>query len=626
MKRILFIILCMALLGSLFITAFGEAVDARQIYVRVPSSWKTVSLCPLGANNETLNQPRTALTLAEDRYIATIPGDLTGFTLHGSNGEASKQVSVPPVHDLYVTVDTNGDVQVNCNGFEEPAATLEPDMDATVGASDPVQTSGNSVDATTATSAPEVDVTVADGTEKENTVVSEEVPVTTAPAQREYCLVGYINGKDYGFEKDYLNIGEYIFDNGTLTTTFSADSYIFVKTTDNQHWFLTTSYCTDTSAIFIENSWEKMFVPGNVEVTFTLEELDATRISLSYKPTKDVTNATDPTDPNEPVYSRSLVIKPPETWNQVYIYTWEPESYGKFPGMPVEKVGDDYAVIIESTVKNLVLSNGQYSASPSVSSGKNLQTDDIFLLNNGKDIAIEIQKDHSFTVTYQGDKSARRPAAPATEGLPSSYRVSGNSEWLGDWEADTELGVMTTITEGTYRKNFENVPAGKYELMITNNGTWEDSYGHTDGKNFVIEMDYPSNVTIEFKIDDGTASIDAYGYGIADTSNSGASTSSSGPTYSLTPDLSPSPGSSFSGTSLFPFCLLAVCIYLVYLITLRKPVFGHITPEGKVLRRKHLSQKDVESAVKQNMPAPSSKLDQSVMDAIHKAKQTPTDS
>lgn len=618
MKRFFLIILCMALLGSLFIPAFGEAMDARQVFVRVPSSWGSVSLCPHGENHEVMDQQKTAMIPKEDHYFATISHDLPGFTLFGSNGNKSEPVSDLPEHDLYVTVDVNGAVQVSSDGFAEPATNNALNMDATADGNDPIQSNGSGVDGITS-SIPESDVNVAGGTEKETTVIPEEMSGTTSPAVREYCLVGYINGRDYGFEKDYLNIGEYIFVNGTLTTTFSADSYIFIKATDNQHWFLTTNYCTNTSGVFVENSTEKMFVPGNVELTFSLEELDATRISLSYRPTnEEVTSITDPTEPDDPVYSRSLVITPPETWNQVYIYTWEPEAFGKFPGVPVEQVDGEYVVIIPSTVKNLVVSNGQYGTPLSISSGKNLQTDDIFLFDNGKDIEIEIQKDHTFTVTYQGDKSARRPAAPTTEGLPSSYRVSGNSEWLGDWEADTELGIMTTITEGTYRKNFENVPPGKYELMITNNGTWEDSYGHNDGKNFVIEMDYPSKVTIEFKIDDGITHIDAYGYGIADTSNSGASTSSSGPTYSLK--------KSFPDITMFSFCLLSVCIYMVYLLVRRQSAPGLITTDGKLLRRVPLSQKDVENAVRQNMPAPSSKLDQSVLEAIAKAKEPPSES
>ena len=104
----------------------------------------------------------------------------------------------------------------------------------------------------------------------------------SVPVDYTYYLVGYINGADYGCEVDYQNMGQYKFVNGKLTATFNQDSYIFVKTEGNGKWLLAESYCTDTTCTFKEGGSEKMFVPGNVQVTFTLTENADGSVTVSY--------------------------------------------------------------------------------------------------------------------------------------------------------------------------------------------------------------------------------------------------------------------------------------------------------------------------------------------------------
>jgi hypothetical protein len=93
-----------------------------------------------------------------------------------------------------------------------------------------------------------------------------------APVPAEYCLVGYINGANYGCEDDHANVGEYVFTNGKLVATFTADSYVFVKTEGNGKWFMAESYCTDTTCKMYTSGNEKLYVPGGIKVTFTLTE------------------------------------------------------------------------------------------------------------------------------------------------------------------------------------------------------------------------------------------------------------------------------------------------------------------------------------------------------------------
>ena len=124
------------------------------------------------------------------------------------------------------------------------------------------------------------------------------------PAVVDYYLIGYINGANYGCEGDSANMGTYKFVNGKLTVTFTADSYVFVKTTNNANWYMTDGYPGDTatSAVFYNTTanirHDKLKVPANTEVEFTLTVNSANdTLTLSYEPTNAGGGATPPADP-----------------------------------------------------------------------------------------------------------------------------------------------------------------------------------------------------------------------------------------------------------------------------------------------------------------------------------------
>ena len=102
------------------------------------------------------------------------------------------------------------------------------------------------------------------------------------PTTVDYYLVGYINGVDYGCNEDYQNLGIYKFVDNRLTCTFTSDSYVFLKTSDNAKWFMAESYCTSTTCTMMLSGTEKMFVPGGVEVNFSLIINDDSSVILSY--------------------------------------------------------------------------------------------------------------------------------------------------------------------------------------------------------------------------------------------------------------------------------------------------------------------------------------------------------
>ena len=103
----------------------------------------------------------------------------------------------------------------------------------------------------------------------------------------EYFLFGYINGTNYACEEDSENMGEYKFVDGKLVASFTEDSYVGVKTTDNADWFMTNGYVGDVGGARLYNTNtlgnpNKLYVPGGVEVTFTLEVNWDKTLTLNY--------------------------------------------------------------------------------------------------------------------------------------------------------------------------------------------------------------------------------------------------------------------------------------------------------------------------------------------------------
>ena len=163
------------------------------------------------------------------------------------------------------------------------------------------------------------------------------VAVTEAVAEPEvpeepsvdYYLVGYINGADYGCNDDWENLGEYKFEDGKLSAAFTHDSYVFIKTGDNAHWYLFPAYTTDTTGTLAEGNGEKMFVPGGKDLEFTLVENDDGTLTLSYAEKADTTDVT-------------LHFFKPDTWGStVNAYLWISgavpgyEAYNSWPGKAI---------------------------------------------------------------------------------------------------------------------------------------------------------------------------------------------------------------------------------------------------------------------------------------------------
>ncbi|MBQ2383317.1 MAG: hypothetical protein II290_04690, partial [Oscillospiraceae bacterium] len=105
---------------------------------------------------------------------------------------------------------------------------------------------------------------------------------------RSYYLFGWINGGNYACEEDGENIGIYKFVGGKLTATFESDSFVAVKTGDNQNWYMTEGFDASLTSVKLYDTAkgitapDKMFVPGGAEITFTLVVNTDDTLQLSY--------------------------------------------------------------------------------------------------------------------------------------------------------------------------------------------------------------------------------------------------------------------------------------------------------------------------------------------------------
>lgn len=93
---------------------------------------------------------------------------------------------------------------------------------------------------------------------------------------------------------------------------------------------------------------------------------------------------------------------------------------------------------------------------------------------------------------------------------PSDYRVTGNADWLGNWAADNEAGVMMDLGNGSYQITYSDVPAGDYELKVTKGGSWDENWG-SNGENVKFTVGEGQSVTITFNAETGTITISLSG-------------------------------------------------------------------------------------------------------------------
>ena len=515
-KRLLSILLSLAMvLAMLPMAVFAEATTT--VYCQTPDNWSTCKAYWWGSKTGTNpGWPGVAMTEAEDGiWTYDVPSDATGLIFNNGNGTQTKDLKVPTDENvMYVFANsywtTYGKVEVVLNYFVAGSAGLcgvewDPGAEANKLADEDGdgiytityngvaagnyefkvtngtwseswgQNGGNSnyklavaaddstveISFDTATMIPTAIVNGGESTEPE--VPSEEPseePSTEPAGPKEYCLVGYINGADYGCNDDYENVGEYIFVDGTVTTSFAADSYIFVKTTDNANWYLAEAYCTDTTCTFVPNASEKMFVPGGVELTFTLVENEDGTVTVSYVTGDEI--VTEPTEPEE-----STESIPTEPVAATYYVVGNFNSWNPADPNYVMNANEDgtYSLDIDVTAGEIQLKVTGGSWDDGNNWGDNGNN---VVVNATADGTITVSFDPAtYAVTVTGDCLGEIEKEPLA--IETIY-VAGSVELLGNgWDPASN---PTTNTDGVYTLVIENVAAGTYEYKFVANGTW----------------------------------------------------------------------------------------------------------------------------------------------------------
>ena len=242
-----------------------------------------------------------------------------------------------------------------------------------------------------------------------------------------FYLIGYINGSNYGCENDYANLGDYRFVDGKLTVKFREDSYVFVKAENNTDYYMTQTYDGNAKSAILYNtttgSSEKLFVSGNVEVTFTLTQNVDGSLNLSYTypcghswDSGVITTAPTCTDIGARVFTcgkcgetkieaiipaghnyvdhicsicsqyemKTIYFQNTGNWTDVYIWAWDNNNNsanytgGVWPGVKMQPVaGEDglYSYELPVLTTHVIFSNGLGT-----------QTSDLMVPTNGNNL------------------------------------------------------------------------------------------------------------------------------------------------------------------------------------------------------------------------------------------------
>ena len=263
-----------AVTGDVVITAVAQEEDDGMItvYFRNDWLWPSVQLHYWGSGiagdtswpGINMEKVDTVSTSDGDRdvYMAEIPGDVDGFLFSGTEkGNASNRQQTPDITgfadgDAYYI---HWDGANKVNKFEYPPAD--------------------------------------DGGEDDG---------EGGEASTEYYLVGYLNNADYTGT-------DYKFEDGKLEVTFTADSYVYIRTGSGDNYMF-SAYCQDTTGILSTSGNEKMFVPGNTELVFTLEENQDGTLQLSYETAQQ--------EGVEVEYTATFHFADQKGWGSVNLYSW----------------------------------------------------------------------------------------------------------------------------------------------------------------------------------------------------------------------------------------------------------------------------------------------------------------
>ena len=327
----------------------------------------------------------------------------------------------------------------------------------------------------------QLDLTGFDYTTKSGAKFTVTITEVEAEPTVDYYLFGYINGANYACEEDYANMGEYKFVNGKVKATFTADSYVAVKTTDNAKWYMTDGWQGEvTSATLYDSatlgeSANKLMVPANIEVVFTLVENADGTLTLSYAPAIP-----------EGYTAVTIHFLKPDAWTGVNAYLWATsggavagyEDYNAWPGAAISENAEHagwYDVVIateEPQSFNFIFNDGT-NQTGDLTTGD--ITGDTELWVVGDEVLSEAPKEWSsriYNVTIYFHNTAEWETVNAKFGQGDTWSaIAGYEDHMSEYGAAVE---EDTHNSGWHTVTIEVADDNTAINGLFNNGSWGD--------------------------------------------------------------------------------------------------------------------------------------------------------
>ena len=295
------------------------------------------------------------------------------------------------------------------------------------------------------------------------------VTVTAASAEPavDYYLVGYINAVDYSGT-------DYKFVDGKLTATFTEATYVAVKSSTKESWYMTDGWQEGATSVTLYDSSalsspDKLQLPLNTEITLTLVENADGTLTLSYAQKIDT--------PEIPEGYNTVTIHflKPATWGStINAWIWDEngaipgyEAYNTaWPGSPIPENADksgwyDITVATENPQAFNFIFNDGSSQTPDLTTGEVTGPTELWVVGENVYSTAPLEWTH-FTATIHFQK-------PADWGdTVSVYAWDENNQQLkGAWP-----GTVTSpsVNEGWYTAIIQ-VEAGQTLNFIFNDGS-----------------------------------------------------------------------------------------------------------------------------------------------------------
>ncbi len=311
--------------------------------------------------------------------------------------------------------------------------------------------------------------------------VSYSTETAGGSEEKAYYLVGWIDNTDY-------TGNDYAFEDGKLTATFSSDTYIYVKD-QNGVAYNTEAYCTGTTGTFAAGNTEKMFIPADQQVTFTLTENADGSLTVSY-----VQGAGGNEGGGEGTGEKcNVTLHFADTlgWGQATLYSWAGSSDVLLGGWPGTSLSQD--------------ENGFYSHTYEVTSGQTIN----FIFNNGGgsqtvDLSLGVVTgDVEKWVRISGESDGKYTAdilsqsfvvvqSPVVKDDTVTFNYEGGTsvQVYGSWDQWAAGKAMTKNSDGIWTITLQDLEPGTYEYKFVVDGSWikdpVNGWSQNDNSAFIV--------------------------------------------------------------------------------------------------------------------------------------------